>query len=245
MSFLRDASRRGWRYTGSIIFNRLVPAWLFRCRRFVIYRLRSQTALDGHSNVKIEWCETDEQYQLVEKLTHFKREAAGAPVRAVQATVENELHGGFWMAIESYIENELGVRVMLEPKQCWLFAAKVSKNMRERGIYSNILRFITSELHSQGIQDLLVSVNPTNKPSNHVHQKHADSCIGNATAIRFLNWAWCFSSPSIKQKSSFTSNAKLRPIELSVPLFSSNNQPSPKTSTQSLSSECQKPKTEN
>ena len=216
MNFFESASRRGWKYTVEIIFNRLVPNWLFRCRRFVIYRLKANSPFDCMPGTVTSWCESENQYRIVEELTEFKRESNEGPVRAVQAMVENQVHGGFWVATESFVERELGVRILLGHQQCWLFAAMVSKQMRGRGIYSDVLRFMTSELDTQGFDDLLVAVNPDNKPSNYVHKKYSKSSVGTVFAIRFLNWAWCFSSSPLHAKTRFTANARLRPIELTV-----------------------------
>lgn len=222
MSFFADASKRGWMYTGAILFNKLVPVWMFRCRRFVIYRLRisepgnGKAAQDDVLDIDVSWSETDEQFESIESLTRFNRADAVRPVRAVQAMVHREIQGAIWLSTELFDEVELGVRVTLAPTQAWLFAAMVNKQMRGQGIYSAILNFITSELDSLGFEDVLVAVNPANKPSNHVHKKFAKSYVGHVMAVRCFNWVWCSSSDGITRKSSFTINKRLHPIEISV-----------------------------
>ncbi len=218
MTLIRDASQRGWRYTLAIIFNRAVPVWLFRCRRFVIYRLESLSSIEPDSQIDLRWCKTEDEFIVAEQLTYFHRkDSKTGPARAVQAVVENEVQSAFWMAGDFVEESELGIRILLEPKQAWLFAAMVNKKMRGRGIYSKVLRFMISESNANGFDDLLVSVNPDNKPSNFVHRKYAKDCVGKVVAIRCLNWAWCFSTKRVAQNSRFTTNAKLRPIEFSIP----------------------------
>lgn len=45
MSLLKKINQQGWRYSFAIAFNRLMPLWLFRCRRFLIYELDANQLL--------------------------------------------------------------------------------------------------------------------------------------------------------------------------------------------------------
>lgn len=219
MSLINRISNKGWIYSGAILFNRIVPKWLFRCRRYCVYQLAIQPPWDAdkerQEGGEISWCKSEEQLQAVENLTYFRREYSPGPVRAVQAIVDGRLVGGFWAATEFFDEDDLGVRVMLEPQQAWLFAALVSRDCRGRGVYSKILQFITSELAAKGLTEQIVAVNPNNKPSHRVHKKYARVFAGTVFAVRLLNCSICFSGKSVKQKSWFTFNGKTRPIEIS------------------------------
>lgn len=215
MSVIDRISNQGWVYSGAIAFNRIVPKWLFRCRRYRVYRLAVQPAIAADDDgCQVGWCASEAQLQAIEHLTYFRRAYSRGPVRAVQATVEGRLVGGFWAATEYFDEDDLGVRVVLEPKQVWLFAALVSRECRGLGVYAKILRFITSELAAEGLTDQLVAVNPDNKPSHRAHQKYARACAGTVFAARVLNCSICFSSKTVKQQSWFTTNSKERPIEI-------------------------------
>ena len=215
MSFFKNASKRGWRYTGAILFNRIVPEKLFRFRRYVVYRMAIQEPLND-SRILIQWASSDEQLAEAAKMSYIDRSLFSNPLRAAIATMDNQCVGAFWVANEHFDESELGVRVLLGPRQVWLFAAMVDKEKRGLGIYSRILQFVTSELGDEGVVDLLVAVNPVNKPSNHIHKKHSTETVGTVSAIRLLNWAGCFPSKPIKAKSKFTSNAKRKPVEFAI-----------------------------
>ena len=221
MSLLHRISQQGWMYSVAILFNRVVPKWLFRCRRYVVYQLEIQPPLAadsvGNHGFEIGWCESEEQTQAVEQLTYFKRDFSAGPARAVQASFNGKLVGGFWAATQIFDEDELGVRVVLEPQQAWLFAALVSRDCRGRGVYSKILQFITSQLANEGFTQPLVAVNPNNKPSHRVHKKNAREFVGTVWAARFLNFSICLSGKPVEQKSWFTLNSKHHPIEISFP----------------------------
>jgi hypothetical protein len=215
MSFFKNASKRGWRYTGAILFNRIVPEKLFRFRRYVVYRMKIQEPRI-ESDIEIQWATSDEQRASAAKTSFIDQALFSNPLRAAIATIDNQCVGAFWVAAEHFDESELGVRVMLGPKQVWLFAAMVNKEKRGLGIYSQILQFVTSELGSEGIVDLLVAVNPVNKPSNHIHKKHSSETVGMVSAVRFLNWAACFPGKPITAKSNFTMNAKRNPVQIRI-----------------------------
>ena len=220
MSLIDRVSNQGWIYSGAILFNRVVPKWLFRCRRYRVYRLAVQPALAAdrlrQEGLEIGWCESEEQLQAVERLTYFHREYSRGPARAVQAKVDGQLVGGFWAATEFFDEDDLGVRVTLDPQQAWLFAALVNRECRGRGVYSNILQFITSELAAEGLTDQLVAVNPDNKPSHRVHKKAARELAGTVFAVAsFELVALFFRQSGHAEILGSRLNSKNRPIEIS------------------------------
>ena len=167
-------------------------------------------------DLDVRWCSTAEELASAAKISYLNQDAFSNPLRAALATLNGKSVGAFWVATEYFDEHELGVRIVLNQDQAWLFAAMVDKEKRGLGIYSKILQFVTSELGEQGIEDLLVAVNPYNKPSDHIHKKHSDRTAGLVTAIRFLKVAWCFTSGSLKARSRFTSNSLDKPIEFST-----------------------------
>lgn len=220
MNILERIRRTGFRYSFAIAFNRVVPEWLFRCRRYVVYQLATQLAGDKRRNkdVVVRWCESESEIEAVEALTYFKRSASSPKTRVCQATIAGDLAGGFWQASERFDETELGVRHVLEPQQVWLFAAYVQREYRRKGVYNEILQFMLDGSGSQGSIQSLVAVNPDNVGSNRVLQLYAVRSPGTVVAIRLLSVTICFVFGEINQERWISFNSKKRPIELSVPV---------------------------
>ena len=214
---------RGLRYSFAILFNRIVPQWLFRMRRYVVYEMDVEkaravaTSSDGSraSEVEISVCQTEEQIKAVEALTWFKREYSSGKSQPFQAAIDGELVAGVWIATETFDEDELGVRLMMNDRQAWLFAALVSKQSRGKGIYGKLLPFVVSET-SQNFPSVLLAVNPDNKPSNAVHKKWSQQTVGTVVAIRLLGVAVCWTFGQIRKDRTISWQAKKNPIQLTV-----------------------------
>jgi len=220
---VQSRKRKGsLRYSFAILFNRVVPQWLFRMRRYVIYEMdagKARTTLDSSasptSDVQVSACQTEDQITSVEAVTWFKREYSSGKARAFQATVNGKLVAGVWLGSEVFDENELGLRLMLNERQAWVFAALVSKEARGNGIYSKLLTFVISE-SGQDFPSVLLAVNPDNKPSNAVHQKWSQRTVGTVVALRLFDVAVCWVFGQISKDRTISWQAKKHPIQLTV-----------------------------
>ena len=221
MDALKKIKRIGWKYSVAILFNRIVPAWLFRTRRFVVYRMANPneiaSQLPDHENkrsVSISRCNSEPEIAAVEQLTYFSRSySTGTPI-AFAARLEDQLAAGMWAATECFDENELGVRVMLAPTQTWLFAALVEKEFRRLGLYSQLLPFAMKDMSEQGFHDQLVSVNPDNLKSDRIHQRLSKETIGHVLAARILRTTFCWTWGKITKEATFSWNSTNRPIAI-------------------------------
>ena len=214
--------QRGLKYSFAILFNRIVPQWLFRMRRYVIYEMdagKAQAAASklasSASDVQVAACQTEDQITAVEALTWFKREYSSGKSKPFQATVDGKLVAGVWLATEVFDEDELSVRLMLSEEQTWLFAALVAKESRGKGIYGKLLTYVVNEA-SQDFSSVLLSVNPDNTPSNAVHKNRSQRNVGTVVAIRLLGIAVCWVSGQIRKDRTISWQAKQRPIQLTV-----------------------------
>lgn len=222
MSLLKRIRQTGIRYSMAIAFNRIVPASLFRFRRFVIYRVAASKAVElarirsGDLQPAIRWCRTTAEIAALEELTYFDSGTATGIVRGCQALIDGSLQGGIWAATEGFEESELGVLIQLDKKQAWLFAALVAKSARRSGLYRSILAFVLNDLESEGLDELYVAVNPDNIGSNRVHQQHACETVGTVFAIRLFRTALCFSSGRLQRDRLFTWNSHRQPIAISI-----------------------------
>lgn len=209
----------GFKYSFAIFFNRLVPKWLFRMRRYVVYEMDVQKLPAANqpfapsSGLKFSACQTLAEIEAVEALTWFKREFSTGDSRAFQATLDGGLVGGVWIASRVFDENELGVRLRLKPEQAWLFAALVSEQARGKGIYGQLLPFVIEEV-SQDFPCVVLAVNPDNWPSNSVHKKWSSRTVGSVVAIRFLKFSACWVKGQIRKDRTFSWQSTKHPIEL-------------------------------
>jgi GNAT superfamily N-acetyltransferase len=216
---LQQIKQNGLAYSTAIAFNRIVPSWLFRCRRFVIYQL-DPNSVDLRSssadNIRVRWCETESDYQALEKLTFFRRELSTGELQGCLAEIDGQNVGGFWAATQQFDEAELGIRIILDSNQAWLFAANVDKAFRRMGVYSQILAFIVAELANQGRNQPLVAVNPNNIGSNKIHQQHSLISPGWVFAGRTLRTSGCLAFGEISRDRMVAWNALASPIEIRI-----------------------------
>ena len=214
---------QGLRYSFAILFNRIVPQWLFRMRRYVVYEMdvsKTKAVAQSHealadNNVQVSACQNEEQTKAVEALTWFKRSYSSGKNRSFQATIDGQLVAGVWLASEIFDEDELGVRLVMNERQTWLFAAFVSKNFRGQKIYGKLLPFVVNE-GSRDFPSVLLAVNPNNRPSNFVHKKWSQRTVGTVVALRLLGVSACWVFGQIRKDRTISWQAKKHPIQLTV-----------------------------
>ena len=207
----------------AILFNRIVPQRLFRMRRFVIYEIDvdkaqsvTESSLESQtSGLEIAACQTEDQIKAVEALTWFKREYSSGKNRSFQATIDGKLVAGVWLACDFFDENDLGVRLMLDQRQTWLFAAYVSKDFRGQKIYGKLLTFVVNEA-ARDFPSVLLAVNPDNTPSRIVHQKWSQRTVGTVVAARLFGVSMCWVNGQIRKDRTISWQAKKQPIQLTV-----------------------------
>ncbi len=231
MGMINRVKRTGLIYSFAILFNRIVPEWLFRCRRFVVYQLDPTKAASianklkerevdlakpAESPVSVHWCTNEAEIAAAEKVTFFQRSDSQGKLQGCLAEVNDRPAGGFWSAENHFTESELGVRMILDSNQVWLFAARVEHDFRKQGIYSHILAFIMPELVSQGLNHQIVSVNPRNIGSNKIHKRLSLQTPGHVLAIRFLSTTFCWTSGRITRNKTVAWNSTTNPIEIQI-----------------------------
>ena len=207
---------RGWGYLFGIIFNRVVPEWLFRFRRSEIFQFDPPDKADyplGESSAGIQyrWVEDAERRAHLQKLTGNRIGEIEGHL-AAGAIVDNELVGGVWLAQNTFLERELGYRMILPEPGYWLYSASIRKNLRCRGIYSGLLRFVLSETVPRPVW---AAVNPFNRPSRAVHKRQG-RVIGSVSALRLFPVTICWTTGRVERDRTLTWNAYLRPIQVVV-----------------------------
>lgn len=216
MKILNAIREKGIRYCIAIAFDRFVPQWLLRMRRFNVYEMETNIEASIESgNAIVRWSDSEEETLAVEQFMGPMRsvvDVGADDMRVCYAKVGGELAAAFWMASNIFMESGLTIRFELDEEQAWLFAAYVEKRFRRKGIYTQILEFMLPDLQSSGKSRVLLSVNPDNIASRIVHEKYARRKVGTAFAIRFLGIAACAVSGDMTVNRRFTLSHKKNPI---------------------------------
>jgi hypothetical protein len=223
LSLFRKIRDRGLLLSFEILFNRLVPEWLFRFSVGDVLELDLPQMRDGSSEqeaIGYSLASVEEAQQRNE-LRRFTWNSVPLETThndfgySIRKSGDNEpVLGGVWAARENFIEAALGFRVVLESNQSWLYCAYVDQNTRGLGIYKKLLAFVGSHLTSQGFDQLLVVIQPWNKASMRVHQRFARKKIGRIVVLRLLRLSFVFCTGAISKSSTLTFNQISNPVLL-------------------------------
>ena len=226
MSLLKKIRDRGVLHSAETLFNRIVPAALFRFSVGEVLELDVQlmcetlTAMDNRGFVMKCVEDADERDALrtttwnsvPKETTHHDLGYAICGADDPQAVL-----GGVWGGVESFIEADLGFRIQLDPDQAWIYCAYVSKQARGKGVYKRILTFAADDLRNRGHTRLRVVVQPWNKASMYIHEKYSTRKVGRIIVVRFFFLASVFCTGQLSKNKTFTTKIAAAPVEFKVP----------------------------
>ncbi len=223
----KSIKKRGVLYTVGIVVNRVIPEKIFRFRVFRVFELEGHADVArrrGDEALAFRWCENESDMETAKRLTFFRSDDAEAAARysaCLASASDHQEHdqvvGGVWRGRQQFDEDDLGVRILLDEDQAWIFAAYVAKNQRGKGVYRRLLEHAIS---SDKSLVHFASINPYNKPSIAAHREFVKSTAGTCFAIRVLNVACVITTKNIRADRMFTFQAKTAPVQLS---FESKN----------------------
>ncbi|NND98309.1 MAG: hypothetical protein HKN47_13370 [Pirellulaceae bacterium] len=182
-------------YALGIVFNRIVPANVFRFRRFVVYELELPASQHGGataaSGLTIVRCDSASDRRLAESIS--RTEFSPQDPQRDQHTywlAKTDLSpvGGLWVAQKSFDEIELGIRIVLPPRSGWIFSAYVDKSHRQSGVYGRLLATVLSDAE---INPAFAAINPVNRASMAAHRHFVRRTVGYCTAFRVGPIAFC------------------------------------------------------
>lgn len=216
-------------YLVAIIFNRVVPAFLFRFRYFTIFQLDTSLASHPENTKGVQFSKCiPAQQRAVSELTSF------APIQSISGTnqawqaclesnaSDNQLVAGCWTAKAAFDEADLGLRFLLQPDQAWVFSALVAKSHRGKRIFPQLLRFLMASLGEEDVHRMYAAVNPVNLASMRVFQAHCVDRIGAVMALRILRVNICLAFGNVTSESWFSLDSNANPIKLTINGGSSN-----------------------
>lgn len=222
---LQKLRQRGLFFVFGIVFNRIVPGWLFRFRLNYVLQLErpSPSATESSANtiaddLTIERVTDQDAWQDVLRVTHVTLPTADSPRFAVRARVAQETVGGVWISRQQFDEPELGLRYRLADDQAWVFGAYVDRTQRNRGIYGRLLTEVMND-KTEGNQEserYFAAITVNNRSSLVAHRRFTQRSLGLCMTMRFLGIALCLTTGRIRRDRTWTFNSRKRPIELSL-----------------------------
>lgn len=207
------------------LFNRIVPAWIFRLSIGDVYELDipklsdslSQFDLQGISIKGVQ--DADERTRLRSNTWNSVLLACSADDMGYSAVDEasKKFLGGVWAGKDYFIESDLGFEIRMRPKQAWVYCAYVSKAARGRGIYQRLLSFVGHDVSVNGFEQLYVIVQPWNLASTYIHKKYSSKAIGRVTVIRVFSIAAVFRTGLLTKNRTFTTQLVKNPVQINLP----------------------------
>jgi GNAT superfamily N-acetyltransferase len=225
ISKLRKLRDRGIVLSLENLFNRFVPEWIFRFSVGDVLELELPQMCRNWADLQSAdfTVKSVDDVQQRSDLRKFTWNAVPLETTendfgyAITKAGENQpLLGGVWAGTESFIEANLGFRIMLEGNQAWLYCAYVDENARGLGVYKRLLSFVGSDLTTRGFARLFVVIQPWNQASMRVHQRFLRNKIGRICVLRLFRLSFIFCSSGLSKNGTVTTNQMIAPVVLRI-----------------------------
>ncbi|SMP42119.1 Acetyltransferase (GNAT) family protein [Neorhodopirellula lusitana] len=225
ISLIQKIRQRGVLNSFEIVFNRIIPVWLFRFSVGDVLELDVDRLRDKHTQAEPDTLrfervtEPTRRANLRAVTWNSVPEATTHEDMGYAITTVDDAHtivGGVWCARDSFMENNLGFRIALAANQGWIYCAYVSTSLRGMGAYQRLLAFATHDVKPRGYDRLLVVIQPWNKASMHVHQKYSHHKVGRIVVIRILRLCLVFGTGGLTQEKYWTTRSFESPVVFEI-----------------------------
>jgi len=226
MPLIQKILRRGLLHSIEIVFNRIVPAWVFRFSTGCVFELdpkKLDEVLSGidNSNYVLTCVEQgsaarDQLRKLTWNSVPIETSYNDFGYSIANVSSPTDVLGGVWGAIESFQEADLGFQLQFEASQAWIYCAYVNKEAQGQGVYKRVLAFGTDDLITKGYERILVVIQPWNRASMYVHGKYAKKRLGTITAIRIFSFIAVFTTGDVKKDRTITLSPLRNPVQLRI-----------------------------
>lgn len=210
-------------------FNRLIPPSVFRYSVGVVFQLDLHSLAAKHpttapENYQFGIVQTEPDRNRLRTATWnsvlpetTQNDIGYAVRRKADNDTDNDIVGGVWVGVDDFLESNLGFQIQLQPHQCWLYCAYIDKTARGGGIYTRLLSHVAADVLARGYTELLVVIQPWNRASMHVHQKHALSKRGQIKALKLGRTCRIQTTPPLTQSAQKTTPPTTPPIQITIP----------------------------
>jgi len=236
-SKFQKAKAQGYIRTFELVFNRLIPPWIFRYCTGEIFDLDIQKLaalneqpgedVDGVLVAKCLVNGDDASDQSTDSQRTRLREFTwnSAPLESTKNDFgyaiydpqdPEKLLGGVWVARGSFIEDNLGLDYILTKDQAWLYCAFVDGDARGRGVYKKLLSFVAQDVEKRGFSQLMTVINPWNRVSRGAHEKQSKRICGSVSCIRLFSLAWISRSGNVEVDKRLVTSIKKNPSNVTM-----------------------------
>lgn len=225
MNVLKKIRQRGLYHSIKMIFNRFVPAWVFRFSSGVVLELDmdEMAAMNrdgGESPWQFVCVENADQRDELRRVTWNSVPRAYADkdfgYAVARAADPNQIVGGVWVGVKDFLEADLGFEIAFGDDQAWLYCAFINPDARGGGIYKRLLGFVGQNVKERGFGQFLVMIQPWNKASMYVHRKYSSREIGGVTVLRIFNMSWVRCSGAVDQDKCRARFGAGEPVKLTI-----------------------------
>ena len=228
LSQLNNVRSRGMLYCVEILFNRFVPAWVFRYSSGNLYQLDienlSKNCPSSFNDDDIIFsCLDDPKSDAWHALRAFTRNSIPAESTVnhfgyviYDASETQQILAGVWVASDEFQEEDLGFAVQLSPQQGWLYCAHVGKHSRGRGIYKRLLCSVAKHSRERGVSQLVCVVQTWNRISRFAHERRSNWIMGWISSFRIGPLAWLTTAGNVMLERRFVSNPSNSPAIIRV-----------------------------
>jgi len=158
------------------VFERIVPAWLFRFSSVAVYQLDfDRFSGDPFSAAAVKICDGEHELEQLRQITSV------ASTTGVLATIDGEAVGGLGIALSDYEDRDLGLSFLLGDQGAWILMAQSAKARKNAGLAAPF-----------------IGVSSLNKAS-HKAIKRFGAFVGKVLVIRVGSMAWARSTGDLKQ----------------------------------------------
>jgi len=216
MGTIEKVRALGLGYVLETLFERFVPAWVFRISSVAVYQLDFDKFADSRlSTATVKICDSEKELEQLQEIT-----CDDTPQKntiGVLATAQSEVTGGLWLATGDYRDHDLGLLLLLgeNNEDAWIYSARVAAEYRRQGIYSHLMATTVQSRKAEGNSAPFIGVSELNKGSRNAIKRFANP-VGKVLIIRIGSLAWARSTGDLKQRQRWTASCTKRPIQITM-----------------------------
>ena len=204
----------GFGFVFETVFERIVPAWMFRYCSLEVYQMDlDKLPSDPYSSAAVKICDSAQELEQLTEITSEYTQQKD-PI-GVLAKMDGQVAGGVWMSVGDYQDRDLGLSFLLGREGTWLYSARIDAGYRRQGIYSHLMAESALSRTNAGHTAPFFGVSKLNRGSRRAIQRFGKR-VGKVLVIRLGSMVWARTKGNLKQNQNLTLQCTRRPIQFSV-----------------------------